>query len=330
METEQGKLPPPPGLVASLMAGFDSVASHIVVILPPVALDLFLWLGPHLRLKDFLQPMIDSLPSLAASFPSSFTGLTSVQAVQSTWNAIVNQFNLFILLRTFPVGSTSLLSLQASGLTPLGAPISIDAGSLLGIFGWALCLVFLGWILGAIYYYWVCRVTVKPEAGTLWSTLKQAVFLSIIWLALLFFFGLPALLILSLLTLISPLIGQVVLFGGALVLIWMFMPIFFSVHGIFTQQLGALRAILNSLRMVRFTLPNTGLFLLVFLVLNQGLNFLWNTPSPASWWMLVGIAGHAFVSTALLAASFVYYRDINAWLKVVFEQLQRQTTSAKA
>jgi hypothetical protein len=108
------------------------------------------------------------------------------------------------------------------------------------------------------------------------------------------------------------------------------MPVFFSAHGIFTLQLDAFRAILNSLRMVRFTLPNTGLFLLAFLVLNQGLNFLWNTPPLDSWWMLVGITGHAFVSTALLAASFVYYRDINAWLKVVFEQLQRQTKSAKA
>jgi hypothetical protein len=46
--------------------------------------------------------------------------------------------------------------------------------------------------------------------------------------------------------------------------------------------------------------------------------------------MLVGIVGHAFVSTALLASSFVYYRDINVWLKIVFDQLQRQTTSMKA
>ena len=120
------------------------------------------------------------------------------------------------------------------------------------------------------------------------------------------------------------------LFAGALLLIWLVMPVFFSAHGIFALQLDAFRSILNSLRMVRFTLPNTGLFLLAFVLINQGLNFLWNTPSQNSWWMLVGIAGHAFVSTALLAASFIYYRDINAWLTVVFEQLQQQTTSAKA
>ena len=113
-------------------------------------------------------------------------------------------------------------------------------------------------------------------------------------------------------------------------LIWLVMPIFFSSHGIFSQQMNALHSILASLRMVRFTLPNTGLFLLMFLIINQGLNFLWSTPPLNSWWMLVGIVGHAFVSTALLASSFVYYRDINVWLKIVFDQLQRQTTSMKA
>lgn len=327
MQTEQGKLPPPPGLLASLMAGFDSVANHIAVILPPVLLDLFLWLGPHLRLKEFLQPLIGRLPSLAGAFPSNFPDLATVQ---TGWTDIADKFNLFVILRTFPVGTTSLLSFETSVQNPLGVPVSLDAGPFIGILGWALFLVFLGWIIGALYYYWVSKVALKSEVRSLWKSLKQAVFLSLIWMGLMFFFGVPALLVLSVLTAISPVLGQVVLFAGAMILVWLVMPIFFSAHGIFTLQMNALRAIINSLHMVRFTLPNTGLFLLTFVVLNQGLNFLWNTPQKDSWWTLVGIAGHAFVSTALLAASFVYYRDINAWLKVVFEQLQRQATSAKA
>jgi len=327
METSHSKLPPPPGLVASLMAGFDSVASHIAVILPPVLLDLFLWLGPHLRLKEFLQPFINRLPSLVSVFPSNFPDLATVQ---TAWTIIADKFNLFIILRTFPVGTTSLLSFKTSAQNPLGVPASLDAGPLISILGWALFLVFLGWIIGALYYYWISIVALKPEAPLLWKSMQQAVYLSLIWMGLMFFFGLPALLVVSILSAISPVLGQVVLFAGAMILIWLVMPIFFSTHGIFALQLNAFRAILNSLRIVRFTLPNTGLFLMTFLVLNQGLNFLWNTPPHDSWWTLVGIAGHAFVSTALLAASFVYYRDINAWLKAVFEQLQPQTTSAKA
>ena len=327
IQTEQGKLPPPPGLLASLMAGFDSVASHIAVILPPVLLDLFLWLGPHLRLKAFLQPIIDSLPSLAKTFPST---LPDPATVQTAWTEIADHLNLFGLLRTFPVGSTSLLSFIMPGQNPYGLAAGLDAGSFIGILGWLLLLVFLGWIIGAFYYYWVAIVTIKPDVHSLWKSLAQAVFLSLIWMGLLFIVGLPALLVLSVMTAISPVLGQVALFAGALVLIWMLMPVFFSAHGIFTLQLDAFRAILNSLHMVRFTLPNTGLFLLMFVVINQGLNFLWDTPPQNSWWTLVGITGHAFISTGLLAASFVYYRDINVWLKVVFEQLQRQTSSVKA
>jgi hypothetical protein len=327
METKLGKLPPPPGLVASLAGGFDSVASHVLIILPPVLLDLFLWLGPHLRLKDFLQPFIDRLPSLAGAFPSSFT---DVAAVQQAWLGFANQFNLFIILRTFPVGATSLLSFQVPGQTPIGAPVSFDAGSFLGILGWVSVLIFTGWLIGALYYYWISNVALKPEAHSFWKSVKQTILLSSIWLGLLFLLGGPVFLLISLVTFLSPFLGQIMLFAGSLLLIWLLMPVFFSAHGIFALQLDAFRAILNSLRMVRFTLPNTGLFLMAFVLINQGLNFLWNTPRQDSWWMLVGIAGHAFVSTALLAASFIYYRDINAWLKVVFEQLQQQATSAKA
>jgi hypothetical protein len=308
------------------MAGFDSVATHIAVILPPVLLDLFLWLGPHLRLKQFLQPIIAQFPSLANAFPASFPDPATIQAA---WAGIADHFNLFIILRTFPVGITSLLSLQMPVQNPFGVPVSLDAGSFVGILGWALLLVFLGWIVGGVYYYWVSRVALKSDVRMLGKSLSQAVLLSIIWVGLLFLVGLPVLVILTVLTAVNTILGQIVLFAGAIVLIWLVMPIFFSAHGIFTYQLDALRAILSSLRMVRFTLPNTGLFLLIFVLINQGLNFLWNTPAQSSWLLLVGITGHAFISTALLAASFIYYRDINAWLKAVFEQLQRQTTSVK-
>jgi hypothetical protein len=327
METEQVKLPPPPGLIASLMRGFDSVANNILVILPPVLLDLLLWLGPHLRLKSFFQPFVDQLPTLAKAFPSNFPDLASVQ---QTLTSFINQFNLFMLLRTFPVGATSLLSLEMPWQTPLGVPAALDAGSFFGIAVWVMFLVLLGWLIGAIYYFWISGVTLKTEGRSLWKSIKQTVLLSIIWLVIMFVLGLPAYVVVSIIYLLSPTLGQIMFFIGVLLLIWLIMPVFFSVHGIFTLQLDAIRSILGSLRMVRFTLPNTGLFLLIFVIINTGMNILWNTPADNSWWMLVGIAGHAFVSTALLAASFIYYRDINAWLAAVLEQLQKRTASAKA
>jgi hypothetical protein len=68
--------------------------------------------------------------------------------------------------------------------------------------------------------------------------------------------------------------------------------------------------ILSSLQMTRFSLPNSSLFVLTVLFISIGLNYLWRIPEPDSWMLLVGIFGHAFITTALLAASFIYYRDM--------------------
>jgi hypothetical protein len=330
MQTEQGKIPPPPGLIASLASGFDAVATHILVIALPVFLDLFLWLGPHLRLDRLLQPFIARLPALLspALLPSA-TAVPDVGTLQKGWSAFADQVNLFSILHTFPVGISSLMSLLMPVKNPLGAPLGVEVGSSASVAGWGLLLIFIGWLLGGLYYHWVSAVSLKLGPRPLGQSLKQIVFLSIIWLGFLFVIGIPAFVIYVIITLISPLVGQVVLFVFGLFAIWLLMPIFFSPHGIFTYQHDAFRAILNSLRMVRFTLPNTGLFLLTFVLVGQGLDFLWRTPPATSWLILVGIAGHAFVSTGLLAASFIYYRDINAWLQVIFEQLRAQATSAR-
>ncbi len=309
-----------------MIRGFDTVANHSLIILPPVLLDLFLWLGPHLRLKAFFQPFIDRIPQMASAFPSNFP---NVNTLQTTWTDLVNQFNLFVLLRTFPIGATSLLSFKSTDATPLGTPSGWDAGSFLGIIGWCLILALVGWLVGSFYFYTISKVVIQAKEQSYWNSTKQTVLLSIIWIGVLLVFGLPILMFVSVVSIISTFLGQIMLFLVALLLVWLLMPIFFSAHGIFVSQMDAMRAILNSLRIVRFTLPNTALFLLVFVIINLGLNFLWGSPPADSWFMLVGIAGHAFVSTALLAASFIYYRDINAWLAIVFEQLQRQARSAK-
>jgi hypothetical protein len=39
----------------------------------------------------------------------------------------------------------------------------------------------------------------------------------------------------------------------------------------------------------------------------------WNLPAPDSWVTLAGIGGHAFVSTGLVTATFVFYKDRYRW-----------------
>ena len=327
METEQGKLPPPPGLFASLMRGFDSVANHILVILPPVLLDLFLWLGPHLRLKSFLQPFIDQLPSLAKRFPIQFPGRGHGPAGLDEFHQPVQPVHH---PAHFPGGSHQPVELRDARANPAGSSCKPGRRFVLRDLG-------LGRApgpAGLVDRRNLLLLDLRRGAQTgsaLALEIHETDHVPFDHLAghpVRFGVAGPAGDIRD--HILQPDPGQIMLFIGALLLVWLVMPVFFSAHGIFTLQLDAFRSILGSLRMVRFTLPNTGLFLLVFVSINTGLNFLWNTPSHNSWWMLVGIAGHAFVSTALLAASFIYYRDINAWLTARLEQLQtNRPTSGK-
>jgi hypothetical protein len=325
VESEQGKFPSPPGLIATFAAGFNSVANSITVIALPVLLDLFLWFGPRLSLHEFLQPTIDALPRLYNDLAST----ANLQTAQEFWTDFFTRFNLFALLRTFPVGTSSLLYIEMPLETPLGNPVILQADSFSGILGVAILLILAGWLIGAMYFHWVSKVALNHPARPLWKSVSQTLWASLVWTTVLFTAGFPALMLLGLSAMISPALGQVILFLTSLAALWLLVPFYFSAHGIFTFQMDALNAILRSLRMARFTFPATSFFLFLTVLLSFGLRFLWSTPPTDSWWMLVGIVAHAFISTALLAASFIYYRDVNDWLKVVFEHLRTQTTSAK-
>jgi hypothetical protein len=74
--------------------------------------------------------------------------------------------------------------------------------------------------------------------------------------------------------------------------------------------------------MIRFSLPTSGMFVLSVFILSRGLDQLWRAPKSESWLALVGFAGHAFVTTALVTASFVYYRDMGDWLQTVYDRFQ--------
>lgn len=326
MQFQKLKLPPPPGLVASLAAGFDAVANHVSLILLPLLLDVVLWLGPHLRIKTLMQPVIEGMTRSQVPLPVSVTDLGSVQQI---WEATLTRFNLIGLLRTFPLGVPSLLSANMPVTTPFGAPTTWELSSFSGLLGSWLILILLGWSLGSIYFFLISNVTLVPEQKlTLNRSILQGILLSFTWLGLGIVAGIPLLLLFSILLLFNATLVQVGIFIFMLLAIWIIMPVFFSPHGIFTYQQNAFASILQGLRMTRFTLPNSGLFMLAALLISEGFGYLWSIAPSDSWLTLVGIAGHAFISTGLLAASFIYYRNINTWLQMVVEQINKKPNPA--
>lgn len=311
------KAPPPPSLMKSLMAGFDAITSNLVLLLFPIFLDGFLWLGPRIRLYERLKPVFQDAMSISELQSAEF--LANIESVLSS-------FNLFSVLRTLPIGIPSLMVSRSLVETPAGIRWEWEIPSLqLGLTAW-LGLTFIGLSLGSLYFRAIAQATL-PD-GLHWNlvltdwprVMLQVLLLTIVWFALLMAVFLPFSCFISLFLVSGAGLNQLTLFilllaGG--VLVWLFVPLVFSAHGIFTAQLPVWQSIRLGYRLARMTLPTTTLFLVVALVISEGLNYLWNVPKDASWWLLVGVFGHAFIATALLAASFVYYRDAQTFVQAV-------------
>jgi hypothetical protein len=326
METKSNDLPlTPPALIPSILAGFNAVAGRIYIILLPAALDLLLWFGPRLRIRDLLLPTLEratkEITPLAAPAVQQ-----NLSAIESVWRQLLENFNLLALLRTFPVGIPSLMAGSEIGNNPLGQPTALEVGSLSAAIFILIAVLLAGFILGGVFFSLVARSTQPtptPFSISDWAAqVGQALTLTLVLIGVLLLFGIPSSVLIGIFVWISPNLAQFALILLVVVLLWFLMPLLFSPHGIFTNRLTAFTSVVTSVRMVRYYLPGTGLFLLILLVISQGMDLLWRIPSTGSWMTLVGILGHAFISSSLLASSFMYYRGGLEWMQANIQRMK--------
>jgi hypothetical protein len=323
------EFPPPPGVINSLRAGFEAVSTHISLILLPVVLDLFLWLGPRVSVYGLFNPLLKMMFDEARLNLTSAADIRRFTEFQSLFSEIIERFNLFSLLaklQTFPIGVSSLLAQTMPLETPLGPQRVLDISSFPAVVGLVFLLILAGWVLGGLYFGWVSGTALggAKQGADAGRAILQSILLSVIWFFGLLMLFVPVILVLTVLTMLSPTLASAAFLILMVLSFWLVVPLFFTPHGIFVRKQNAFYSIFTSLRMARFALPTSGLFVISWFLLSVGLNYLWSVPPENSWMTLVGIGGHAFITTALLAASFVYYRDMNAWLQIVFERLQQK------
>lgn len=326
MEMRNSDLPPsPPGIIPAFVRGFNAVASQAAVILIPIAFDLFLWLGPRFGIYNLIAPALDEMEQLAGESQGLFENM-------AFFNEFFLNFNAFSALRTFPLGIFSLMSASLSADSPLGVRPLWEASGFLTFMLSIFLMTVVGWLLGGVYFYSVARVTAAgdEEHPSPLRSLFQGTLLSGFWSLLWLLVSLPAFLFIGVLFLISPALTTIVYMLIALVALWLSVPVFFSVHGIFVNADHLFRSIVKSFRIMRYALPSLGWFVIVAVVLSQGMNFLWRIAPANSWMTLIGIFGHAFISTALLAASFIYYRDLNDWVEAALAWMKARAGSVRA
>ena len=319
-------LPPPPGIINSLKVGFDIIATHITAIFLPLLLNLFLWLGPRLRMDALFNSM---KADVLAIWRSGGIPAEDIQRAMDLYEKTIPRINLFWIFHTIPIGISSMFLPQKISQTPLGDPaiLQVSATSLLS---WIFFLILFGWIGGGMYFRSVAWLSMQNQDVPPMSVshaIVQTILLSISWVVLFFLIGVPIFLALAVVLQFSATVANLLILLLCFVSMWVIVPLFFWPHGVFIKQQNVIAAILSSVQLVRFTLPTSSLFVLMVFLLTFGLNFLWSIPSEDSWMMLLGIFGQSFVATALLAASFVYYRDMTLWLQTVMEKLRPNVVS---
>ncbi len=323
--SEPQAYPSPPNLVTALLSGFDAISNHAGLILFPIALDLLIWLGPHLSLKSLLKSLFNQVLSLPGFATTQTADL--VKSYREIGHLIAGRINLIVGLRSYPVGVPSLMAGRLPIASPNGSPFYLETNSFIVSTGIWLLVTSVGLVIGSLYYSMVAQAVLIGKvqwrrAFTEWPWNSiQVLGLALLLVVGLFLVSLPLSCLISSLSSGGIPLGQctLILYGG--LLMWLIFPLLLSAHGIFVNRNNTLVSIRTGIRLTRLTLPTTGMLFIIILVFSQLLDMLWNIPNETSWLMLIGIAGHAFVGTGLLAATFVYYRDAGQWVQAVLEKV---------
>jgi hypothetical protein len=242
----------------------------------------------------------------------------------------IDHFNLLGMIRTWPIGVPSLMASLNDTTTPLGKAVIENVSALEPTVLALLVILLCGLGFGSIFFNLVAyfcadrSFEITFTRRFVWGFF-QTITVTLLLLVILLVLAIPATLILSVIILLSPGIAQIILLLMSFVLLWLVLPFVFSPHGIFAYGLSAISSLLTSMRLVRGFLPGTGMFLVVIFLLSEGLNIFWRAAPPDSWMTLVGIGGHAFITTGLLAASFIYYQGGMRWMQ---ESLQKMLSNA--
>ena len=319
MNTNRIVLPDPTNVLKSIRTGFDAITKHLVLLLFPLGLDLILWFGPHIQIRTLIEELILEMNEVSQIFPADFAQV--LQEGEAIWSVAAERVNLLVALRSLPVGVFSLLTSILPVKNPLGTPIFWDVPNLGGAFLFAAALFIAGLILGGLYFSAVRQAAIFDEVKWRpilkdWPRVSiQSLILSFIWIG----FMLGVLVIGSCaatgMTFVSVNLGQmaIVLFG--IICFWLLFPLFFSPHGIYVEGQKAWRSLITSVRVTNLTFMRTSMFIMLAILVNQGLNLVWQVAPEDSWLMVISILGHAFVTTGMLSASFIYYQDITRWVE---------------
>lgn len=298
----------PLGVFASILAGFDRVAANPYLLIPPLLLDLFLWFGPRVVSPRMFEGYADILGAPAGTDPEL------IELMVAAAEEFGRRLNVLVALNSFPVGVPSLMAARLPLLNPLGASLTYALNEPGAVVLVALCALVIGLALGVVYHRLIARQMAPDRRlasfGAAWTRvllLTAAMYLGAVLLVT------GVLLVASILSMLVPVLGAVLLFLSFSAVVWLVIYLLFTPHGIILYRFGLKKAVIESVRTVRFNLMSTFSFVVITLMITWLTNQVWMLPDEGSWYGILALGGHAFVSATMLAASYAFFQDRRVW-----------------
>ncbi|MGI9145790.1 MAG: hypothetical protein ACR2IK_04455 [Chloroflexota bacterium] len=307
----------PSGVIETLSAGYSAVNRHVWVLLLPILLDVFLWLGPHVSYSPLVGPVVTH----AAEWMRQVALGSRRGPRSSDLTGSLDDRREWLIARADEINGLDLLAWGPIALPNLGSlPSASD--ELAFVSGWPEGLALLGGCLGAglllggWFYAGLANASSGAAGGPLEAgrgTLRAVIGvlgLVAVLLVTALLLGVPVVLLIGFTALLSPpvaVLGSALLGAGVL---FAAVHLFFAVPAIFVSHAGPLAAIQRSVAIVRRNLrPSVVLMLLTWLIL-AGMTQVWDVLGNtlhAPFGVAVGIFGNAYIASGLIAAVMIFY-----------------------
>lgn len=297
-----------PGVLATIAQGFDLTSKQPWLLLLPVLLDIFYWLGPRLSLR----PLIEQLAALAPQEGP-------IVAYSALLLELAPRTNLFTTLTVRFVGVPALMVGVTPAVTPLSPPV-FELTSWTVLAGLLAAFALLGLLLTAVYYILIAHALRRQEHGgpplsrSAWAldvgrTWRRLVGLMLVFIVNVLVVYTPLAIVSGLVMLLNSFLGLLVLMIGPVLIFWLVVLMSLTPAGMAVNGRPLWPALLESVRLVYANWVPTLTLLLAIVVISTLLDWLLVLADTGGWLTLANIFGHAFVSTALVAALFIFYRD---------------------
>jgi hypothetical protein len=323
----------PPRVIDAITSGVNKIEKRPYLLLFPILLDLFFWLGPNLSITEpvtrLYSQFLTEVQQVYASYDIPTVEIQALTDLQSPLTEYLTGYDLISVAKTFPIGIPGLLANVDTSLSPLGPSQTIALTNFSTILLALILLAFIGVVLGTLYFHLAASAMQQTanSSKNLFQQFTNSLIYSILLLSIASAGVLASIFIATFFAIIVPLLGQFVMVLLMMTVFLLLLPALYAFIPIFLYEQSFYQAIMTSYKVVglhmRYKLnaeqtiiisPRVLTFSMSILILYQGMNILWlRLPAIDSWWMLVGIVGHAFISTLVLVSCFDFFQKMCDW-----------------